>query len=94
MKTKATQSLPAPRKSSRSRLYVGVKHNREGWEVFRSIETPIFQTHGEQYAAVIGPFRTRRGAEFMAHPVTGRSNPHCRTVADAERLAAIHARKG
>lgn len=37
------------------------------------------------YAALIGPFRTKRGAQFMAR--YGRNNPHIRNVADAERLA-------
>jgi hypothetical protein len=37
------------------------------------------------YNAVIGPFRTKQGAEFMSKH--GGANPHCQTVADAERLA-------
>jgi hypothetical protein len=68
-----------------SRIYVGCKF--AGREVFRSLTTPTPKTHGKQYAAVIGPFHTVRGAAWMAHPTRGRDNPHCRTVADAERLA-------
>jgi hypothetical protein len=46
---------------------------------------PTSRSHGETYAAVIGPFRTRAGADFMARH--GKGNPHCRNVAEAERLA-------
>jgi len=35
--------------------------------------------------AAIGPFKTRRAAEFMAGP--GANNPHCRSVNDAENLS-------
>lgn len=54
-------------------------------EVFKAAMIPTFATHGDIYAAVIGPFRTKRGATFMAQ--YGHANPHCRTVAEAERLA-------
>jgi|TARA_R110000824_G_scaffold394637_1_gene594614 hypothetical protein len=54
-------------------------------EVFKAETTPTPTTHGERYYAVIGPFRTRRGADFMAQH--GEANPHCQNVADAERLA-------
>jgi hypothetical protein len=54
-------------------------------EVFRSATTPTNDSHGAQYLAVIGPFRTVRGANFMRDH--GQGNPHCQCVADAERLA-------
>jgi len=38
------------------------------------------------YNVAIGPFKTRRAAEYMASPA-GINNPHCRSVADAERLS-------
>jgi len=66
-----------------SRIYVGVKG--EAREIFRAFSTPTQETHGSLYAAVIGPFRTKKGAEFMAK--YGKNNPHVQTVADAERLA-------
>jgi hypothetical protein len=53
-------------------------------EVFQSEETPTANAY-PQYLAVIGPFRTRRGAVFMRD--YGKGNPHCQCVADAERLA-------
>jgi len=69
--------------------YVGLKPIGDGKrEVFRSAITPTEQTH-PQYTAVIGPFRTRRAADYMAH--YGHLNPSCQCVADAERIAAIRA---
>lgn len=68
------------------RLYVGYVKDGSGYsmEVFRSDYVPTFATHGEQYYAVIGPFRTKRGADWMAkYP----RSPICQTVSDAERLS-------
>ena len=68
------------------KIYVGLKLNCTSQrEVFRAATAPTDNTHGAQYGAVIGPFRTVRAAEFMRD--YGRGNPHCLTVADAERLA-------
>lgn len=75
------------KRKKQSRLYVGCNASRS-WEVFRATEKPTCESHGAQYAAVIGPFRTRAGAEFMRDH--GYGNPHCATVADAERLAREH----
>ena len=78
----------------KSRIYVGVTHrvvsdiNREPSlrrEVFRSASTPTEESHGNTYIYVIGPFRTVRGAEFMAR--FGAGNPHCQDVNSAERCA-------
>jgi hypothetical protein len=66
-------------------IYLGLASTSNKREIFRSDETPTFQTHGEKYNAVVGPFQTRRAAEFMRD--FGRNNPHCQCVADAERLA-------
>lgn len=65
------------------RWYVGHKGGRV--EVFQAPEKPTQSSHGRSYAACTGPFRTKRAAVFMA--TNGRNNPHCVTVADAERLA-------
>ena len=73
----------------RFRYYVGCRHNGE-YEIFRSVDTPLYVTHGKDYVLVIGPFRTKRGAVFMAEH--GRGNPHLQTVADAERYAKAEAR--
>lgn len=61
--------------------YVG--HRNGTMECFKSESIPTFTSHGETYAAVIGPFRTKRGALWMA--AYGRNgNPHCRNVSEAE----------
>ncbi len=66
-----------------ARLYVGLGKGKR--EVFRAYPEPTRDTHGNQYFAVIGPFRTRKGAEFMAR--FGENNPHLQQVADAELLS-------
>jgi hypothetical protein len=68
-----------------SRPYVGLRVQDHGFEYFRAARTPTGVSHGHLYGAVIGPFRTAQGARFMAD--YGRGNPHCQTVAEAERLA-------
>ena len=73
----------------RTRWYVGYKVWRGGEtrrEAFKSKTEPTQETHGIQYNAVWGPFRTRRGAEFGAS-WRAVNNPHVQTVADAERIA-------
>jgi len=66
-------------------LWVGCKDGVR--TCFSYKETPTQESHGALYAAVIGPFRTKRGQEFMAKH--GAHNPHCRCVADAERLSVV-----
>jgi hypothetical protein len=77
-----------------TRIYVGVTrdivpdvngHDCLRREVFRSAATPTEASHGPEYICVIGPFLTRRGAEFMAR--FGAGNPHCQDVRAAEKLA-------
>jgi len=68
-----------------SRPYVGLLLGGGGREVFRSVQRPTQEMHGARYGAVIGPFRTRRGADFMAK--YGAGNPHCQCVFEAEKLA-------
>jgi hypothetical protein len=63
--------------------YVGLKDGKRS--VFKSETAPTESSHGHLYNAVIGPFRTNRGAVFMAEH--GHNNPHLQTVADAERIA-------
>ncbi len=65
----------------RKRIYLGCKHGER--EIFLSEKTPTQESH-PQFFAAIGPFRTRRAAEFMKQ--TG-LNPHCQCVADAERIS-------
>ena len=67
--------------------YVGLAHGKR--ETFRCAFAPTEETHGKLYAAVIGPFNTRKGAEFMRD--YGAGNPHCRCVSEAESLARVYA---
>jgi hypothetical protein len=66
-------------------IYVGLLPQGIGREVFKSEAKPTEETHGHIYPAVIGPFRTMRGARFMQK--NGSLNPRCQSVADAERLS-------
>jgi hypothetical protein len=66
-----------------TRLYVGI--NLEGCvrhcEVFRCNAVPTSDTHGDKYDYCVGPFRTRKGAEYFV------DNPYCGCVAEAEDTA-------
>ena len=72
-----------------TREYVGIRVTDGQYERFQSDGTPVQETHGHIYMAAIGPFRTVRGAKFMA--AYGRGNPHLQHINDAERLARKHA---
>ena len=67
----------------KSKWYVG----RKGASLtpFKSATVPTQESHGKLYGAVIGPFRTKRGAVF--HAAVGSNNPHIQHVNDAERIA-------
>jgi hypothetical protein len=65
------------------KIYVGITVQAER-EVFKSETEPTWETT-PQYAAVIGEFKTMRGAKFMAEH--GQGNPHLQCVDDAERIA-------
>ena len=71
------------------KYYVGRRGNIIN-EVFTSTKTPTSETHGRLYSSVTGPFKTKKGAMFMAE--CGLNNPHCQTVSEAERLAKTHTR--
>jgi hypothetical protein len=66
--------------------YVGIRADNLKYERFQSDGTPVRETHGDTYMAVIGPFRTIRGAKYMAQ--YGKGNPHLQHVNDAEHYAA------
>jgi hypothetical protein len=65
----------------RAKFHVGARNEDGKKEVFKSVETPTRMSHGHLYGYSIGPFKTKRGAEYM------RDNPMCQTVGDAERKA-------
>jgi hypothetical protein len=69
----------------RRKWYVGHSKAFRTAIAFATATPPQEPTHGSVYSHVTGPFRTKRGAKFMAK--YGRNNPHCQTVAQAERLA-------
>lgn len=70
----------------RKKIYVGIMPGLRR-EIFKSEFVPTQETHGAQYVAVIGDFRTMRGARYMQK--YGGNNPHLQTVSDAERLARL-----
>jgi len=69
-----------------ARAYVGVRRDLRR-EVFKATRTPTRRhaSRGRRYAYVVGPFKTVRGARYMAD--YGANNPHCTCVAQAEWLA-------
>lgn len=73
---------------TKQNIYVGVTPNK--YEIFKSVKEPTFKSHGHIYNAVIGEFKTLRGAKFMS--LFGKGNPHCTTVDEAERLGKIYAK--
>ena len=66
------------------KVYVGIKKSGKR-EVFKNNSTPTELNHGYLYFAVIGPFKTMRGANYMSK--YGCNNPHLQDVADAERIS-------
>lgn len=72
----------------KAKLYVGCIA-AQSRTVFRSPTVPTWESHGDKFNACIGPFRTKRGAEFMAQH--GQGNPHCTHVSQAEWLGKKYA---
>lgn len=70
-------------------IYVGVNGVANMRELFRCRSKPTEKSHGRKYGAVIGPFRTIRGAKAMVH--FGCNNPHMQSVSDAERIGKQYA---
>jgi len=71
----------------KGKWYVGINKGTGNYEMLRSEKKPTAKAF-PYHSAVIGPFRSKRGAWFMAK--YGKGNPHCQTVADAERLGKIY----
>ena len=66
-------------------LYVGILNNSINREVFKDKDYPTEKKWKHKYGAVIGPFKTLRGANYMSD--YGYNNPHLQHVDDAERLS-------
>lgn len=69
--------------TTRKRFYVGYILPANNREVFSSATVPTEESHGHVYAASVGPFRTRAGADYMA----SYRGPVAITVSEAERRA-------
>lgn len=67
-------------------IFLGLGENQKR-EIFKHDVTPK-SSFFPQYLAVIGPFKTMRGARFMRD--YGKQNPHCRNVNEAEYLAKFY----
>jgi hypothetical protein len=69
----------------RKKIYVGLWSLTGKREIIRSEKEVTETTHGDLYAAVIGPFKTVRGAQYCVE------FPHaqCTTVKEFERFAAV-----
>ena len=65
--------------------YVGLTRMSDRFQYFTSMEEPTFKNAGCRYAAVIGPFKTKRAALWTEK--YGHNNPHFQHVQDAERLS-------
>ena len=74
----------------RSHYYAGYT-SRGTIDLFQADTDPTQATHGDRFLAVLGPFRTARGARFFRD--NGFGNPHVQTVDDAERIARLEAQK-
>lgn len=70
-------------------IYVGLAKGLHRM-VFRCDTEPTRESHSD-FLAVIGPFRTIRGAKAMVH--YGFMNPHMQFVRDAERIGKMKADK-
>ena len=68
----------------KKRYYVGYSVGNSMF-TFSMGASPTVENVGQYAKAVIGPFRTLRGAAFMRD--CRASNPHCRTVSEAEAIA-------
>jgi hypothetical protein len=74
---------------ARMRWYVGRSAKYATAEAFPHHEQPTQESFGKMYDYVIGPFKTKRGAEYYAKH--GKGKPHALTVKLAESLARIAA---
>lgn len=68
-------------------IFVGIVGGSLDREVFKHNAVPTELSHGHRYVAVVGDFRTMRGAKWFQR--YGKGNPHCRCVTDAEYWARL-----
>ena len=60
MRTKYTTT------AGKGHQYVGVRVEDGEYERFQAWGTPVRETHGDHYIAVIGPFKTVRGWLYLS----------------------------
>jgi len=68
-----------------AKYYVGFRKDKKA-QLFMSDKTPTQCSHGDKYYGVVGPFRTKAGAQLMVDG--GHANPHTQSVAQCEKIAA------
>lgn len=71
--------------------YVGIRIDTGIREAFKSETAPTRDSHGSKYGACVGPFKTKRGAEFLVK--YGKGNPHLTDVNTIEKIAKAEAAK-
>jgi hypothetical protein len=69
------------------RFFVGCDRLTHEYKAFRFHKTPTEANCGDLFLFAIGPFKTKRAAEWAAK--YGKGNPHFQHVNDAERLAKL-----
>jgi hypothetical protein len=74
------------KKAVRPKFYAALNKYTRRYEVVKSNEVPSNQI-GYKFSQIVGPFRTKRGASYFAK--YGYCNSHCKTIADAEKLAKL-----
>lgn len=67
------------------KFYVGYRIDTGKREVFKSASEPTEASHGHIYASCVGPFKTKRAAEFLE--AYGSGNPHLTDVGTIEKIA-------
>lgn len=73
----------------KQKWYVGIETSSgcNVYRAFRAFSDPTPESHGNHYAACIGPFTSKRGALWAVKH--GAGNPHFQHVTDAERLSKL-----
>lgn len=67
------------------KYYVGFRKDKKA-QLFKSDKTPTQSSHGDKYYGVVGPFKTKAGAQLMVDG--GFANPHTQTVSQCEEISA------
>lgn len=74
---------------ARNRAFAGPRICDDQWEVFTHDSTPISESHGDQYAYCVGPFRTLADAQYYVDHELHRTSA-VMTPTDTARLRRNH----